>query len=314
MARAIALSSGPGPARVEAVTGDIPLVRVPCAGTEMSVRTSGSGPWTVLLNGGWLQWSPLWALVQQGLQDRYRTVAIDRLGLGESGPGPMPRSAYQIVDEIQEVLTALEVQGPIVVVGAGFGAVHVRVLAHREPAVRAMVLVDPVVEVLARTKTFATYRDRVDAELQKSWGPFKALLQDWPGGMRGLPKAAAVAIRSQLSSEALFAMRAELGALEESIQQLATLGRPEVPCAVLSRPRSDISFAQAGSREDAAVTMQRKLAEQTEGGMHETVDAKRFLPIAAPEAIVRMVDQLTLLDPEHAPATQPGGSAPLAAE
>ena len=279
----------------------------------MSVRTSGSGPWTVLLNGGWLQWSPLWARVQEGLRSRYRTLAIDRLGLGESGPGPMPRSAYQIVDEIQEVLMGLEVEGPIVAVGAGFGAVHTRVLAHREPAVRAMVLVDPVVEVLARTKTFASYRDRLDGELQKGWGPFKVLLQDWPGGMRGLPKSAAVSIRTQLSSDALFAMRAELGALEESIQQLATLGRPQLPCGVLSRPRSDISFAQAGTGEDASVTMQRKLAEQVEGGLHEVVDAKRFLPIAAPDAVVRMVDQLTQRDPEHAATTEPGG-APLAVE
>ncbi|MEM1023783.1 MAG: alpha/beta hydrolase [Myxococcota bacterium] len=295
------------------MTGDIPSFRVPCAGTEMNVRTAGSGPWTIVLDGGWLQWSPLWARVQESLAQHHRTVAIDRLGLGESGRGPMPRSAYQIVDELQEALAVLEVEGPLIAVGAGFGAVHARVLAHRESSVRGLVLVDPVVEVLARTKRFSSYRDRLDAELQKNWGPFKALLQDWPGGMRGLPKAAALAIRTQLSSENLFAMRAELGALEESIQQLATLGRPAIPCGVLSRPRSDISFAQAGSSEDASVTMQRKLAEQSEGGLHEVVDAKRFLPIAAPDAVVRIVEQLTQQDPEHAPTTSPGGP-PLGVE
>lgn len=275
----------------------------------MHLRVGGAGEHTVVLEGGWLQWSPFWTRVQEALASRYCTVAPDRLGLGGSTGGALPRSTYQIVDELQEALEKLGVGSSVIAVGAGFGAVHARVLAFRDGAVSGLLLVDPLVEVLARSKPFAAYRDRLDGQLQKAWGPMKAWLGDWPGGMRGLPKDAARDLRTGLSKERCYAMRAELGALEESIQQLSTLGAPSVPCGVLSRPGSEFAFALSGGGEDAAIVMQRKLSEQSPGGFHQVVEARRFLPIDAPEHVVDAVDRLTAHARGEGPSTSPGTPA-----
>jgi pimeloyl-ACP methyl ester carboxylesterase len=266
-------------------------------GVRMNLSVAGRGPWTVILEPGWLQWSPFWAAVQEELSARYRSVAVDRLGLGRSGPGTLPRSTFQIVDELQEALLRAEIRGPYVAVGAGFGAFHSRCFAFREAAVRSLVLVDPVVEVLARTKHFVSYRDRLDGQLQRwrggAWSAWGAYFTDWPGGMRGLPSAAARRIRAELSPDALFTMRSELGGLEESLQQVSSIGPPTMPCVVLSRPASELQYAQSGGREDAAVVMHRKLAEQAPDGQHQVIEARRYLPIAAPEAVASAVDRLT---------------------
>ncbi|MGF1508959.1 MAG: alpha/beta fold hydrolase [Myxococcota bacterium] len=272
-------------------------IRVELAsGAQMNLHVVGQGPWTVILESGWLQWSPFWAAVQDELSTRYRSVAVDRLGLGASTAGQLPRSTYQVVDELQEALLKANLHGPYVAVGAGFGALHTRVFAFREPTVRSLVLVDPVVEVLARSKHFMTYRDRLDAQLQRWRGgvvsAWAALFSDWPGGMRGLPTSAARRIRRQITPEALFTMRSELGSLEESVQQVSSVGSPAMPCIVLSRPASELQFAQSGG-EDAAVTMQRKLAEQAPRGRHQIIQADGYVPIVAPAAIARAIDQLT---------------------
>lgn len=272
--------------------------RIPVGEGALFVRIEGQGPWTVLLDAGWGRWSPIWRSVQARLRDRFATVAFDRMGLGRSDPGAMPRSAFQVVDELQEGLRVLGLEGPFLLVGEGFGAVHARVHAFRDPAVKGMVLVDPVTEVWARSKGFSTYRFLFERNL-KRWtrragfrmARITAWLTRWP--VPGLSVDAAKEMRLGLEPDNFFAMRAELGALEESLQQLAMVGAPSVPTTVLSPARRIFSGMISHDDSDPVGTVQRKLGLQAPEGRHVVVDGPdRCLPVDHPEAVAEAVVEL----------------------
>jgi len=72
-----------------------------------------------------------------------QACAYDRAGFGWSEPGPLPRSAGQIADELHSLLHNAGLQPPFLLVGASFGGAIVRLYAHQYPAeVAGMVLVD----------------------------------------------------------------------------------------------------------------------------------------------------------------------------
>lgn len=276
-------------------------LRVPTEGGAcMRLRVDGEGPWTILLDAGWGHWSPVWRPVQNALAERHRTIAIDRLGLGDSDEGARPRTAYQIVDELQAALASAALAGPYLYVGHGFGGVFGRILAHRDPSVRGLVLVDPIVEVLARSKPFLGLRDQLDAQLQKRaqwcrsglWRPI-AMLGRRPVESRRLPADARRELRSQYSASAVDVMRAELGALEESLAELATVGAPQVPCRVLSAAEAWLGRSEVGDAETPVQAMHRKLAGQTPDGEHRVVPrTSHWVHIDRPDAVVEAVNEL----------------------
>lgn len=279
-------------------------VRVSVEDGEMHARVWGSGPWTVVLDAGWGRWSPIWYSVQESLADRFRTVAIDRLGLGRSTPGPLPRTSFQIVDETQAALQALGLSGPYLLVAEGFAAVHARIHAFREEAVKGLVLVDPVTEVWARSKSFQAHREMFDRQLKK-WtrraglrmARTAAWLTRWP--VPGLPKAAAREMRGGLASENFFGMRAELGGLEESLKQLATVGAPTVPTTVISPEQHVFRGMPRIDDGNPIRTMQLKLSQQAPEGRHVVVAGQdRCLPVdhadAVAEAVTELASRLTI--------------------
>jgi pimeloyl-ACP methyl ester carboxylesterase len=276
-------------------------LRVPTeSGARMRLRVDGEGPWTVLLDAGWGHWSPVWRAVQDGLAERYRTIAIDRLGLGGSEDGPRPRTGYQVVDELQDALRSAELEGPYLYVGHGFGGVHGRIHAHRDGEVRGLVLVDPIVEVLARSRAFLQIRDALDAQLTQRarWcqmGLWRALalFGRKPVESRRLPPPARRELRSGYSATAIDTMRAELGALEESLAELATVGAPRVPCRILSASEPWLGLPDAGATETAVQAMHRKLAGQSPDGAHQVVErTSHWVHIDRPDAIIDAVNDL----------------------
>jgi len=276
-------------------------LRVPTeSGAQMRLRIDGEGPWTVLFDAGWTHWSAVWRPIQDALSERHRTVAFDRLGLGHSEPGPRPRTGYQVVDELQAALSAADLQGPYLYVGHGFGAVYGRILAHRDPAVRAFVLVDPIVEVLARSRAFLKVRDDVDRQLQRrakwcrsgTWG-IVSIFGRRPVEGRRLPKDARRELRVLQSVGALDAMRAELGALEESLAELATVGGPQIPCRILSASEAWLGRSEVGAEETPVQAMHRKLAGQSPDGGHRVVQrTSHWVHIDRPDAVIEAVDEL----------------------
>jgi len=55
-----------------------------------------------------------------------RVCIYDRAGYGWSDPSPYPRTSYQIVQELDQLLTQAKIEPPYILVGDSFGSYNVR--------------------------------------------------------------------------------------------------------------------------------------------------------------------------------------------
>jgi pimeloyl-ACP methyl ester carboxylesterase len=107
------------------------------------IGTANPGSPTVILEAGGGMASPSWAWVQAAVAETTRVCAYDRAGLGWSEPGPTPRDARQVADELHTLLDRAAIAGPYVLVGHSVGGMYVRVYTAQYPdQVTGLVLVD----------------------------------------------------------------------------------------------------------------------------------------------------------------------------
>lgn len=99
---------------------------------------------TVLFESGAFGFSADWAVVQSRLVAAgVRSCAYDRAGLGFSDPGPGPRDAIHIAQDLEALLRAAGERGPYVLVAHSMAGIHVRTFADRNrDKVAGLVLVD----------------------------------------------------------------------------------------------------------------------------------------------------------------------------
>ncbi len=118
---------------------------VDIGGHRLHIYSRGSGEPTVVFDAG-LPGSVLsWHHVMPDLSRLVRTVAYDRAGLGWSDPGPEPRTAESIVEELRRLLDRAGVPPPYILVGHSFAGLTTRLFAALHPEeVAGLVLVDPV--------------------------------------------------------------------------------------------------------------------------------------------------------------------------
>jgi pimeloyl-ACP methyl ester carboxylesterase len=103
----------------------------------------GRGPVVVFEAGLGLP-GALWRPVGDRLPADRALLYYDRAGLGRSGPGTAPRSGTRLLGELRELLGALRLAPPYVLVGHSAGGFVVRLFALAYPAeVAGIVLVDP---------------------------------------------------------------------------------------------------------------------------------------------------------------------------
>jgi pimeloyl-ACP methyl ester carboxylesterase len=100
----------------------------------------------VLLEAGSFGFSVDWAVVQARLAARgIASLAYDRAGLGHSDPGPAPRDATAIADDLEALLAVVGESGPFVHVGHSMAGLHAHLFAGRNPEkLMGLVLVDAV--------------------------------------------------------------------------------------------------------------------------------------------------------------------------
>jgi len=110
----------------------------------LQLLVGGQGSPAVIFEGGFGTGIASWSTVQKDVAAFAQTVSYDRAGLGQSDPGPKPRSAKQIATELHAALEKSGVKPPYVMVGHSFGGIYVRVFADMYPKdVVGMVLIDP---------------------------------------------------------------------------------------------------------------------------------------------------------------------------
>lgn len=108
-----------------------------CTGTD------GDGSPTVVLETGEGSTSAAWALVQPEVAKATRVCSYDRAGMGRSEPGPEPRDAQHIAQELHSLLHNANILGPYVFVGWSYGGLYVREYAGQYgDEVAGLVLLD----------------------------------------------------------------------------------------------------------------------------------------------------------------------------
>ena len=114
----------------------------PCGEGEMVWRHWGAGPPLVLLHGGYGSWTH-WLKNIEVLAERYRVIAADMPGLGDSAMPPAPITPESLAAIIDRGLDAVLAPGErFHLVGFSFGAMLGSFLALRRGAeVRSLVLV-----------------------------------------------------------------------------------------------------------------------------------------------------------------------------
>ena len=133
-------------------------------GHFLHIYCSGQGSPTVILEGGVPEWSIHWQKVQPEIAKVTRVCSYDRAGYGWSEPGPTPRTAERIVDELHTLLRNSGEFGPFVYVAHSFWGPAALLYQHTYPnEVVGVVLIEtwspqlfsPVPDVIAQSLPLA---------------------------------------------------------------------------------------------------------------------------------------------------------------
>src|SRR5260370_18736460 len=119
------------------------LVEIP--GGEMHVRQIGDGQPAVVLEAGIAASSLNWSLLQPRLAEFTTAYSYDRAGFGWSMSRSCECSLAKMSDDLHQLLDALEVPQPYLLVAHSFGAYIATVYAQHFPGdLAGIVLLDPL--------------------------------------------------------------------------------------------------------------------------------------------------------------------------
>lgn len=122
------------------------LVSLP-DGRRINVFCTGRGSPAVMLEGGWTTEPSYWRKVQPILARHSQVCSYDRAGYGFSDPGLPPRTAAAIEQDFAQMVEALHIRGPVILMAHSLGSFPARLYADRHPErVAALVLLDPPTE------------------------------------------------------------------------------------------------------------------------------------------------------------------------
>ena len=116
--------------------------RIRCNGVELAVEDSGGGGQTVLFSHGLLYSLRMWDAQIAVLRARFRCVAYDHRGQGESEAPPTGLDMDTLTDDAVALVESMRL-GPVHFVGMSMGGfVGMRLAARRPELVRSLALVD----------------------------------------------------------------------------------------------------------------------------------------------------------------------------
>jgi len=173
-------------AGASAAAGDFDEV-VDVDGRGMHLVCSGEGDPMVLVAMGGDSTIADWDFARSELDNDHRTCVYERAGVGSSEPGPEPRTAQVIADELAGLLTTVDVDEPVVVVSHSVGGLFTQAFAQRHPdAVLGLVFLEPRTAAyqvgyrdhLTPAELRIDQRDLDDAIANASFGPELAALDD----------------------------------------------------------------------------------------------------------------------------------------
>ena len=193
--------------------------------------------------------------VQPAISKLTTTVNYDHAGHWASEPGPLPRDANRIAEELHDLLARLAVSPPYVLVGFSFGGPYVRVFAGKYPEeVAGIVLVDPTQEAF-----------------------MKWLRETWP-------------TVNQVSAEDR-RERSEWGSQWDSMKQAEAAPLPDVPITLITGMRADGPFGRHVKPKWLKAHAEW-LAPHARGRHIVTTRSGHGIPLSEPDLVIQAIVQM----------------------
>ena len=253
-------------------------------GHLMHIQCSGDGDPTVLLETISDGTAAYWGLVQELLSPVTRTCSYDRAGRGWSEPGPEPRDANAISNDLHELLRNASISPPYVLVGHSAGGLFALRFAQRYPdTIGALVLLDSAAPDQATLDpSYITdlekTRDMVGVMRWLSYFGVERLV----GALLGRPEALPAPSRHAMARA--YASSAYWASLYHELQ---------------ARRASDAQVAQGGSLRDTPLTV----AIAAVGGSPQTQQRLATLSSNSAIATINEATHMSLIfDRRHAQA------------
>jgi len=271
---------------------------VDVGGTSFNTVVLGEGqPTVVFVNG---LGSPLeeWVLVAPAIAERSRVVCYDRRTAPEKGP-LVPHDAESIAADLHDLLKALDVTGPVVLVGHSWGGAVIRRYAYDHgDGVAGMVFVDASHEGM---KAMIPKRPRLTMAIYTSttiplrFGPIRRRLLRMLGFDR-LPPAE----RDDVYALPWLAKgrtgRAEYAGIGPSLLELGRLAPdlPSVPSRVLLAGGRAGWMAKAGAKQAATVraVWEQAVAGRSDITLRSVAGSGHYICLDEPQAVIDAITEV----------------------
>jgi pimeloyl-ACP methyl ester carboxylesterase len=293
---------------------------------RLNLLIAGEGAPTVIFAAGMNGATLHWARVQRVVAEKTRTVAFDKAGLGFSDPGPLPRNAGAIVDDLRAALKAAGIGPPYVLVGHSAGGPQMRLFAFRHPEeVVGMVMVDSSGEYQDRRIAAAMGdgdRD-LSAVRREMLGAYSRLTRLARAGaltpgttdydlavgppLRTVTPAVWNALVAQHTSPGFWrAMRSESAAFNSISSDQVTAARQalggapplgDMPIVVLTAgknaaPRGEESAEVTAARHAAWCAIHDEIAALSTRGVRRTIDAGHSIQVEKPDVVIAAIEEV----------------------
>jgi pimeloyl-ACP methyl ester carboxylesterase len=285
---------------------------------RLNLLIAGEGrPTVIFAPGGWAS-TLEWSRVQHAVAAKTRTVGYDNAGFGFSDPGPLPRTASAIVNDLRAALKAADIRPPYVLAGWSFGGLIMRLFAFKSPQeVVGMVMVDSSSEHqishLAKDPKYLAWlrdfrRKLLSAERLARAGDLIAGTPEYEqfvvhDGAPRLPAVVKAARRAQRTSPGFYrAARSEnANTWSATLDEMNAARRPlgDMPLIVLTArkffPMGDESVEPAEAWRRAWRTGHDEIAALSTRGERRTIDAGHAIQWEKPDAVIAAIEEALAL-------------------
>ena len=254
---------------------------------------AGGGPVTVVFENGLATPLEEWDAIVSPVAERARALCYDRRRASPAGT-LSPRSAADMVADLEKLLAALDLSPPYVFVGHSYGGVLARVFAHRHPdQVAGLVFVDATHEVI----------DSRGLALLPAMYSVMGVVSRVPAGRRwllrqlcpaGSPPAYRARMEQRLGDPALWAVglrtaRAEGAGIRPSLAGVRRTcpDLPPVPIHVLTA--GGVGGANAKSVRRVHDAWRATAARASAARYTNIPTSGHYLPIDAPESVIEAI-------------------------
>jgi len=294
---------------------------------RLNLVIAGEGAPTVIFAPGLNETSLSWARVQPAIALETRTVGFDKAGMGFSDPGPAPRTASAVVEDLRAALKAAAIAPPYILAGHSAGGLYMRLFAFRYPGdVAGLVMVDSSSEYQYRRFADALGGDLAERTLRRQFlrayarlarlarvGALTPGTADYERAVGPLPdlltaamRAARVAQRTSpafwraLRSESAATYAADGGSASSDEVAAARRSLGDLPLIVLTagrpQPRPGETAAATETRRRVWLAMHEEIAALSTRGERRTVEgAGHFIPFERPQAVIAAIQEVLAL-------------------